>query len=544
MSLLLDALQRASKEKEKLADARASADKASTDTAPAPREAFPPLSIDFESDALPAADPIASSDANSPGLAPEPPPLSTAAPVELTLRPMEEMPAETASVAGDASLTQAAPDTPAESVPLEPEMSSGRNLEYVPESPGLRKEPSVSPDVPAGEAKPAGRAAMAHPSPVVSPQVAREILGATAKPAQRGPNRRLIALGVLALLIAAANAAFFLGFLDRFLGISPSGLTPSGPPPTVVAAAPPATAPAPADPAAAPVPDPVAAEGQPAGGSPGASEVKPEIPAATSTSAALRASRAAPRAAPRAAMRRDKASMPGEETSATKPASRTPGARSKPVFVAKPAALSALDTAYAALTDDRLDEAGIAYRKALEKNPGERDALLGLAYIAQRQGNSDEARIHYQNVLRQEPANASANAGLLAIAAEGDLAGAASRAREMAERAPDSAAVLSAFAGILAREGRIAEAQQVYFKALTLEPDNALHAYNLAVALDRLHKYAQARSYYQRALALAEKSNAGDRANFPRSEALQRLDQLSATGSGAQVGYIPESRAR
>ncbi|MDP1610054.1 MAG: hypothetical protein Q8M11_03280 [Sulfuritalea sp.] len=536
MSLLLDALQRASKEKEKLADARASADKASQENGPAPREAFPPLSIDFESDALPAAEPIANSDATSPGLAPEPPPLSPAAPVELTLRPMEEMPAETASVAGDASLAQAAPVTPAESVPLEPEMSSGRNLEYVPESPGLRKEPSLSPDVPASEAKPAGRAATAHPSPVVSPQVAREILGATAKPSQRGPNRRLISLGVLALLIAAANAAFFLGFLDRFLGISPSGLTPSVPPPTVVAAAPPAAVPAPAEPVA----DPVAAAGQPAGGSPGASEVTPEIPAATSTSATLRASRAAPRTS----TRREKASMPGEETSATKLASRAPGARSKPVFVAKPAALSALDTAYAALTEDRLDEAGIAYRKALEKNPGERDALLGLAYIAQRQGNSDEARIHYQNVLRQEPANASANAGLLAIAAEGDLAGAASRAREMAERAPDSAAVLSAFGGILAREGRIAEAQQVYFKALTLEPDNALHAYNLAVALDRLHKYAQARSYYQRALALAEKSNAGDRANFPRSEALQRLDQLSATGSGAQVGYIPESRAR
>ena len=203
-----------------------------------------------------------------------------------------------------------------------------------------------------------------------------------------------------------------------------------------------------------------------------------------------------------------------------------------------------MDAAYAALTEDRLDEARIAYRRALEKNPGERDALLGLAYIAQRQGNSEEARVHYQNVLRQEPGNASANAGLLAIAGDADLPGAASRAREMAERAPDSAAVLSSLGGILAKEGRIAEAQQAYFKALTLEPDNALHAYNLAVALDRLHKYVQALNYYQRALALAEKSSAGDRGIFPRKEALQRLEQLSATSGGAQVGYVPESRAR
>lgn len=537
MSLLLDALQRASKEKEALADARASTDKASQTTEPAPRESFPSLAVDFESGASPAADPFANPDSTSSGLTPEVIP----APVELALRPMEETMTETPSAAGDFSLAQPAPDIPAVPVPLEPESRSSKKSEYAPESHELRREPIASPESPPGEATPTGRTATAHPSPVVSPQVAREILGATAKPPKRGPNRRLIALGVIALLIAAANAAFFLGFLDRFLGISPSGLTPPVAPPPVVANAPPATAPAPATEV------PVAVEGQPAGGLPTPADAKAEIPAATSAPAATRVTTAVPRAA----TRHEVASVPGEQksaapagASAARLALPAPGGKSKPVFVSTPGALSALDTAYAALTEDRLDDARIAYRKALENNPGERDALLGLAYIAQRQGNVEEARVHYQNVLRQEPGNASANAGLLAIAADGDLPGAASRAREMAERSPDSAAVLSSLGGILAKEGRIAEAQQAYFKALTLEPDNALHAYNLAVALDRLHKYAQAGSYYRRALALAEKSSAGDRANFPRKEALQRLDQLSATRSDAQVGSAPESRAR
>jgi tetratricopeptide (TPR) repeat protein len=192
----------------------------------------------------------------------------------------------------------------------------------------------------------------------------------------------------------------------------------------------------------------------------------------------------------------------------------------------------------------------------LDKNPGERDALLGLAYIAQRQGDREEARAHYQQVLRQDPANASASAGMLTLAAEGDLQMTGSRAREMAERNPDSAVVLSTLGGILAKEGRISEAQQAYFRALTLEPDNALHAYNLAVALDRLHKYAPAQGYYLRALALAEKSGAGDRASFPRKEALQRLEQLRARdsdalsverpGSGSEARLVPltESRSR
>jgi tetratricopeptide (TPR) repeat protein len=255
--------------------------------------------------------------------------------------------------------------------------------------------------------------------------------------------------------------------------------------------------------------------------------------------------------APRTAARRDDFPTPGEGKpvasageAAAKRASRATGASAKPLFVAKPTALSALDAAYAALTEDRLDEARIAYRKALESNPGERDALLGLAYIAQRQGNIDEARAHYQQVLRQEPGHPGANAGLLAIASDGDLQGAASRAREMAERTPDSAAVLSTLGGILAKEGRIAEAQQAYFKALTLEPDNAFHAYNLAVGLDRLHKYSQAISYYRRALAIEEKAGAGDRAGFPRNEALRRLEQLTAADSGARSQSLPESRAR
>ena len=180
----------------------------------------------------------------------------------------------------------------------------------------------------------------------------------------------------------------------------------------------------------------------------------------------------------------------------------------------------------------------------IQKNPAERDALLGLAYIAQRQGSSEEARNYYQQVIRLEPAHAGANAGMLAIAAEGDLFQAGSRAREMAERMPDSAAALSTLANILAREGRIAEAQQAYFKALTIEPDNALHAYNLAVALDRLHKYPLARIYYQRALALAEKSNAADRAGVPLAEAERRLEQLRTSGGERSTATIPISGAR
>lgn len=525
MSLLLDALQRASREKEKLAEERAAADKAAREGEPAKPVSFPPLAIDFGPDApdmtsaalpvnpvpvepnLSASEPAWPAPAAAPS-ASEPRPATT--PVELTLDPMP--PFESATPAKAVAVTPA------------PDVAPTPGVEHVPETASRRAEPSAAPRSLVAEAAPARAAA--HPSPAASPQVAREILGATVKPAQSSPNRRLLVLGGLALLAAVANAAFFLGFLDSFLGISGSGLTPPGTPPPVVVAPPP------------PPPEAIAAA-VPA-------EVKAPVGAGT-----LATTVTSPDAAPRAAAPRkedSRASAPRRASPRPAPAgaaARAPGANpATPVFVAKPAAASVLDIAYAALSEGRLDEAAVSYNMALAKNPGERDALLGLAYIAQHQGRRDDARAYYQRVLRQEPGHPGASAGLLTIAAEGDLQLTASRAREMAERNPDSAVVMSTLGGILAREGRIAEAQQAYFRALTLEPENALHAYNLAVALDRLHKYLPAQGYYQKALALAERSGSGDRTNFPRAAAQQRLEQLRKPETSAQTMSPPESGSR
>lgn len=529
MSLLLDALQRASREKEKLAEQRAAADKAAREGEPATPVSFPPLAIDFGPDApnmtsaalpvnpvpvepnLSASEPAWPAPAAAPS-ASEPRPATT--PVELTLDPMP--PFESATPAKAAMGAVAA--TPA------PDLAPAPSLERMPETASMRAEPGAAPRSQEAETSPA-RAAAAHPSPAASAQVAREILGATAKPAQSRPNRRLLVLGGLALLVAVANAAFFLGFLDGFLGIPGSALTPGTPPPAAVAPPP-----------------------------PGAIAAAVPAEAKALSDAGAQASAGSPDAAPRAAASRDEDSHPsapaasrraGPRPVSARAAARAPGANpATPVFVAKPAAVNVLDLAYAALSEGRLDEAAEFYNRALAKNPGERDALLGLAYIAHHQGRRDEARAYYQRVLRQEPGHPGASAGLLTIAAEGDLQLTASRAREMAERNPDSAVVMSTLGGILAREGRIAEAQQAYFRALTLEPENALHAYNLAVALDRLHKYLPAQGYYQKALALAEKSGSGNRTNFPRAAAQQRLEQLRKPETSAQTMSPPESGSR
>jgi tetratricopeptide (TPR) repeat protein len=325
------------------------------------------------------------------------------------------------------------------------------------------------------------------------------------------------------VVIAAINAAFFLGFFDSLLGKSNSV------PGTAVAVAP-------APPASSPpqvVESNVAAQPIPV-------EVQPKEAADMSVASQSNAQTKA-MGGPRA----ETATRAREfEASDVAKAPKRSASSTKPIVVARKEVLNPLDRAYAALTEGQFDEAGAAYRLALEKNSGERDALLGLAYIAHRQGNLDEARARYQQVLRLDPAQADAIAGLLGLATDGDLVGAASRIRDMAERSPESAVSLASLGGILVREGRIAEAQQVYFKAVAIEPDNALYAFNLAVALDRLHKYSQAQSYYQRALALVERASPAESNGFPREQALRRIEQLRAVGNAEASPVASDSRRK
>lgn len=414
MSLLFDALQRASKEKELAADA-------------ATPQAAPP---------------------------------NAEAPLELSLSPADP----------------AAPEREAQ-IPATPAPKAAAQGVPPPAAPEPTVKPPPPPLSPAPERVHAQR----------SPQVARELMKASALPERRGPSKLLMAFAGIAILLALSLGALFLfEFLNKPFGLATPQLaqTPAPASDSVPTALPAAAPPA--------VPAPVAVTPQAA---PAPAEV--------------------PRAEPPAAARQD------ETVAAT--------ARTRPVFTAKPGGSRTLDAAYAALLDGRLEAAAASYRQALASNPDERDALLGLAHIAHRQGRNDEARAFYQGVLRLEPNHPVAQAGLLALA-DADSEYPASRAREIAEQNPESAAAQSALGSALAREGLVADAQQAFFQAMSLEPDHPLHAYNLAVALDRLHKPDLARTYYERALALADQSSAGVRRNFPREATLKRLEQLRSDG--------------
>ena len=219
--------------------------------------------------------------------------------------------------------------------------------------------------------------------------------------------------------------------------------------------------------------------------------------------------------------------------SSTMPASAPPasnqvqvqGAGAKQSFESRIRGPSPLELGYAALVAGRWDDAAQHYNQALKANSEERDALLGLAYVAQQKGQRDDAQLLYRRVLRQEPSNAIASAALLALNSEADSTQTASRAKELAMRQPDSAATMSMAGTAAVREGLLADAAQLFARAQFLEPANPMHAYNHAVALDRLGQHSAAAVQYEQVLKLSEKPTAG-RSAFSVDTVRERLAQL------------------
>lgn len=487
MSLLLDALQRASKDKAASTGLATAAQALKLGKSTRPAATFPDLTLS------PAAEPELLPE--KPALPPEPAPTPAPAPepvLELTLEPTPRQPQASAAVVPpvpSAPATQ--PDDSSAKPHSEPPPERGpeKGLEK-----GLEKVPVAAQEAAAKPAESTDR-------------IAQEIRRAHVPPKLQAAahHRRTLILGGSALVLALALGSVFLGLWgepEKLLGAlyGQSGIAPTQPPtqpleqPLPAAEPTPESTPTPAPPVSAPV----------------------------------LASLPSPPQRPASAVKL--ATTPAPQTKSVAPAARATSAQPvvPPVFSAKTREPGALERAYAALQAGQIDDAEHAYAQAIESNPDERDALLGMAYISHRKGRIEAAQAYYRKVLRQEPGNAIAQAGLLALDTSSDVTLSASRARELAALQPDSAAAHSMLGNTLVRNGLLADAAQAFSKAQALEPNNPLHAYNHAVARDRLGQYAQAVHLYEKVWHLTTKS-AGNVVGISREmvEVVQRrIEQL------------------
>lgn len=167
--------------------------------------------------------------------------------------------------------------------------------------------------------------------------------------------------------------------------------------------------------------------------------------------------------------------------------------------------------------------AAALYRQVLTREPGNRDALLGMAACAQNNGQRDEARAYYRRLLELDPRDSLAMSGLLSLRDGADAIQESSRIKMMLDQEPGAAHLHFSLGAQYVAQSRWAEAQQAFFQALRHAPENPDYAYNLAVTLDRLGQSAAALGYYRQARQLAQ----GRQTGFELSRVERRIGTLA-----------------
>jgi tetratricopeptide (TPR) repeat protein len=158
-----------------------------------------------------------------------------------------------------------------------------------------------------------------------------------------------------------------------------------------------------------------------------------------------------------------------------------------------------LVSAYNAYVAGRDTEAQTLYKKVLQKDTRNVDALLGLGAIAEKQGRQSDALGWYQKVMEIEPRNAIALAAFYGNQPADDNT--ASSLKNLIAKEPNNANLHADLGNTYAEQSQWAEAQQAYFEAYRLNP-TAENAFNLAVGLDQMGKPRLALPYYQQAMVL------------------------------------------
>lgn len=184
----------------------------------------------------------------------------------------------------------------------------------------------------------------------------------------------------------------------------------------------------------------------------------------------------------------------------------------------------ALSSAYQSFIAGDTVAAKSQYQKALQQEPNNRDALLGMAAIALNARQAEQAGSYYGRLLELDPGDPDAIAGLTSLQ-QGDPVQSESRLKKSLNQNPQAGAVLFALGNLYAQQSRWSDAQQTYFRAYTTTPGSADYAFNLAVSLDKLNQVKLAREYYQRALTLTQNSSG----NFNRSDVQKRITELEAS---------------
>ena len=152
----------------------------------------------------------------------------------------------------------------------------------------------------------------------------------------------------------------------------------------------------------------------------------------------------------------------------------------------------------------QFNRAAELYRQAVEIDPDNATALMGLGYSHDVLGNASQAEKFYNRVLDVDPFHVMASNNLAFLLADrnAELDRAlklASFARGKRSEDPD---ILDTLGWVYYKKGSFRSALSELEESLAIKPDNALACYHMGMALYQSGKYEEARTFLKKALNL------------------------------------------
>jgi TolB-like protein/tetratricopeptide (TPR) repeat protein/DNA-binding winged helix-turn-helix (wHTH) protein len=156
------------------------------------------------------------------------------------------------------------------------------------------------------------------------------------------------------------------------------------------------------------------------------------------------------------------------------------------------------------LSDGKPEQAVAAYRKALERNPRDVDALIRLGEALDTIGQDVQAEAAFRQAVAVEPSFWGAHSGLGSfLFRRGRTEEAIASFRRSAELVPTSAFAWNNLGGALHLSGDFAEAERAYQRSLEIEPSKAAYS-NVATIQFGAGNFKAAVQNYQKAVELGE----------------------------------------
>lgn len=181
------------------------------------------------------------------------------------------------------------------------------------------------------------------------------------------------------------------------------------------------------------------------------------------------------------------------------------------------------EMAYEAYLQGDYERAGYFYQSALTKEGRNVSSLLGLAAVHAEIGENLKSIDYYQQVLKLDPNNRYAAEGMASIATRGDQSLLDEyQLKNLIENSPNSAALQVSLGHYHASRNDWFKAQPYYFESVRLEPDNASYRLNLAISLDHLGQFSTALEQYKMSVTL----NKTNETIMNSDQTQQRIDVL------------------